>query len=107
MKLNSILKAMFVTAVAVCFSLNADAQFKGILNKAKDNAKEVVKDKELAGSQDAEWDAKVFKLAKQLMPDCSRIIVYGNTRVVKPDVTATDYGYGRCGQLRNYSFRHG
>ncbi|MCF0214128.1 MAG: hypothetical protein HUK13_07760, partial [Muribaculaceae bacterium] len=44
MKLNSILKVMLVAAVAACFSLNADAQFGGLLNKAKNKAKEVVKD---------------------------------------------------------------
>ena len=83
--------------------------------------------KELTGSMNAEWNAKVFKLAKQRVPDCTKVIVYSNAWdvkrqgstilrrciyawVVKPDGTATDYGFcedyqggGKYGSLRNYS----
>ena len=44
MKFNSFLKVLLATAVASCFSLNAEAQFGGLLNKAKNKAKEVTKE---------------------------------------------------------------
>ena len=83
--------------------------------------------KELTGSMNAQWNAKVFKLAKERVPDCTKVIVYSNAWdvkrqgstilrrciyawVVKPDGTATDYGFcedyqggGKYGSLRNYS----
>ena len=82
--------------------------------------------KELTGSMNAEWNAKVFKLAKERVPECTKVIVYSNAWdvkrqggvikcrciyawVVMPDGTATDYGFcqdfsgGKYGALRNYS----